>query len=134
MPFFKREGDRWKPGAAPKPLPFPHILAAQPEARVWVTEGEKCAVAVQRLASVAVTSQGGSSAAGKADWSPLRGRRAIRLAATTIRQASTTGGTCCGLLLRRGQRAWRFGHRRAESRRWWRRGGLARTASGGDTS
>ena len=79
VPFFKREGDRWKPGAAPKPRPLfgLDILAAQPEARVWVTEGEKCAVAVQRLASVAVTSQGGSSAAGKADWSPLRGRRVI---------------------------------------------------------
>jgi hypothetical protein len=52
-------------------------LAAQPDAPVLVVEGEKCAVAINRLGGVAVTSPNGADAAGRAAWTPLRGRRVI---------------------------------------------------------
>jgi putative DNA primase/helicase len=76
VPFFKHEGERWKSGNTPdlRPLLGQDVLAAQPEAGAWVTEGEKCAARIHRLAGVAVTSPGGALAAGKADWRPLRGR------------------------------------------------------------
>ena len=79
IPFFKRSGGRFGAGAPVSPGPLFGLdwLAAQPNAPVFVVEGEKCAAALQRLAAVAVTSQGGSSAADKADWSPLRGRTVI---------------------------------------------------------
>ncbi len=77
IPYFKREGDAWKHGAAPTPRPLYNLdgLAAQPDAPVFITEGEKCARAINRLAGVAVTSLNGAEAAGRADWTPLRGRR-----------------------------------------------------------
>ena len=80
IPFFQRdEHDAWRPGAAPTPRPLYGLdrLAARRDAPVLVVEGEKAADAAQRLLPeyVAVTSPGGSNAAGKADWSPLRGRQ-----------------------------------------------------------
>ena len=52
-------------------------LAARPDAPVLVTEGEKAADAAALLFpdSICITSQGGSKAPGKSDWTPLRGRR-----------------------------------------------------------
>lgn len=78
-PYFKREGSEWRMGAAelPRPLYGLDRLADRPDAPVIVCEGEKAADAAERLspAVVAVTSPGGSSSAGRADWSPLKGRR-----------------------------------------------------------
>ncbi len=64
-----------------KPLYGLPALAANPNAHVWVVEGEKCAdrlndffeQAKMAAEQVAITS-GGSSSADKADWSPLNGR------------------------------------------------------------
>ncbi len=62
---------------APRPLYGLDRLAARPAAPVLVCEGEKTADAAGLLFPdlVCVTSQGGSKAPGKADWTPLRGRR-----------------------------------------------------------
>ena len=54
-------------------------LLARPGAPVLVTEGEACADAAQAALPdyVCVTSAGGSQAAGRTDWTPLRGRTVI---------------------------------------------------------
>lgn len=64
---------------APRPLFALDLLAGRPDAPVIVVEGEKTATAAgKRFADyVATTSPGGSKAARKADWSPLRGRRVV---------------------------------------------------------
>lgn len=70
---------QWKALPVPRPLYGLDRLAARPDAPVVVTEGEKAADAAGRLLPnyVAVTSSGGSKAAGKADWSPLAGRTVV---------------------------------------------------------
>jgi hypothetical protein len=70
---------RWESWPAPRPLYGLDRLAARPKARAIVVEGEKAANAAQRLLpdSVCITSPNGSKSAGKADWSPLRGREVI---------------------------------------------------------
>jgi putative DNA primase/helicase len=67
---------RWQAFPVPRPLYGLDRLAARPDAPVLVTEGEKTGDAAERLFPdyVAVTSPGGSKAAAKADWTPLRGR------------------------------------------------------------
>jgi len=67
---------RWKGVPAPRPLYNLDKLANRPDAPVVIVEGEKTADAAARifLASVVTTSQGGSKAVGKADWSVLAGR------------------------------------------------------------
>jgi hypothetical protein len=81
IPFFKREGAIWKAGiaASNRPLYGLDRLAARPDAQVLITEGEKAADAAKGLfpTYVVITSQGGSGAAGKTDWVPLRGRTAL---------------------------------------------------------
>jgi len=77
--FFKegdRESWRWQSWEEPRPLFGLDRLAQDPGAPVVVTEGEKSADAAQRLLDgyVCVTSPSGSKSAGKADWSPLKGR------------------------------------------------------------
>lgn len=56
---------------------LPRLLMEAPDAPVMVVEGEKAARAAEKLfpAFALTTSPGGSKAAGKADWSPLKGRR-----------------------------------------------------------
>jgi hypothetical protein len=63
----------------PRPLYGLDRLAARPDAPVLVVEGEKAAdAATMRFKDyVVVTSPGGSNAARKAEWSPLKGRRAV---------------------------------------------------------
>ncbi len=70
---------RWKSFAPFRPLYGLDRLAQRPDAPVVVTEGEGCADAAGALLPgyVAVTSSGGSKAAGKADWGALRGRRVV---------------------------------------------------------
>jgi putative DNA primase/helicase len=68
---------RWKAVPEPRPLYGLDRLAKRPDAPVAICEGEKSADAAARIFpnSVCITSPGGSQAASKADWSPLRGRR-----------------------------------------------------------
>jgi hypothetical protein len=68
---------RWRSWPQPRPLYGLDKLASRPEAPVLVAEGEKTTDAAEQLFPdcVAITSPGGSKAAGQADWSPLRGRR-----------------------------------------------------------
>jgi hypothetical protein len=74
-----RERWRWKGFPQPRPLYGLDRLAARLDAPVVVCEGEKAADAAAELLPefVAVTSPGGSKAAGKAGWGPLAGRRVV---------------------------------------------------------
>jgi putative DNA primase/helicase len=67
---------RWESWPPKRPLYGLHDLTQRPTAPVVVCEGEKSADAITRLVPtfVGVTSPNGSKGAGKADWSPLRGR------------------------------------------------------------
>jgi putative DNA primase/helicase len=67
---------RWESWPPKRPLYGLQRLAEQPSAPVLICEGEKAADAATRLLPgfVAVTSPNGSKSAGKADWSPLKGR------------------------------------------------------------
>ncbi len=56
---------------------LPELLAAPPDAHVYVVEGEACADVLAKLDMVATTS-GGADSAGTANWTPLRGR-SVRL-------------------------------------------------------
>ncbi len=71
-----RRAWRWKAPPNPRPLYGLDRLAARPEARVLVVEGEKSADAAQKLFPdyVAITSPNGAEAAASSDWSPLAGR------------------------------------------------------------
>lgn len=64
---------------SPRPLFGLDLLASRPDAPVIVVEGEKTTTAAGKRFGdhVAITSPGGSKAARKADWSPLKGRRVI---------------------------------------------------------
>ena len=68
---------RWESWPQKRPLYGLQGLAERSSAPVVVCEGEKAADAATRLLPgfVVVTSPNGSKSAGKADWSPLRGRR-----------------------------------------------------------
>ena len=67
---------RWESWPPKRPLYGLERLAERPSTPVVVCEGEKAADAATRLlpSFVAVTSPNGSKSAGKADWSPLKGR------------------------------------------------------------
>jgi hypothetical protein len=67
---------RWKGFPVPRPIFGLDRLAARPDAPVLMVEGEKTADAAGSLFldHVVVTSPGGSKAASKTDWAPLRGR------------------------------------------------------------
>lgn len=81
VPHFRPNGSGWLAGGPPEPSPLYglEVLAADPDKPVWVVEGEKCASALQSVGFVAVTTQGGSSSARKADWSALEGRSKVYL-------------------------------------------------------
>ncbi|MBK1717608.1 hypothetical protein [Thiocystis violacea] len=73
IPFFRRRvRGGWTVGAPPEPRPLFGLDTLARDGPILVTEGEKDASALQALALAAVTSQGGSQAAGKSDWTPLR--------------------------------------------------------------
>jgi len=76
IPFFTRDGSTWQAGGLPDPRPIfglEWIAASTDRRAVIVTEGEKCAAALQCLGLPAVTSIGGSKAANCTDWQPLSG-------------------------------------------------------------
>jgi putative DNA primase/helicase len=70
---------RWKQWPEPRPIYGLDRLAQNLAAAVVIVEGEKCADAASKVfpASVVITSPGGSNAAKKVDWSPLKGRRVL---------------------------------------------------------
>jgi len=72
---------QWKAAPVPRPLYGLDRLAAAPAAPVLVLEGEKTADAGASLFPdfAVMTWSGGSKAAGKADWTPLAGRRVVIL-------------------------------------------------------
>lgn len=75
IPFFKPNNKGFDMGIDlnPRPLFGLDRLANQPNNKaVFVVEGEKPAATLQSLGLCAVTSLGGSQAANKADWIPLR--------------------------------------------------------------
>ena len=59
-----------------KPLYGLHLIAADPNARIWVVEGEKAADALTKLAH-SQSRSGGADSAKAADWKPLAGRNCI---------------------------------------------------------
>ena len=61
---------------APRPIyRLPQVLAT--DGPIYVAEGEKAAGALASIGLISTTSPNGSKSAGKADWSPLRGRRVV---------------------------------------------------------
>ena len=67
----------WELGA-PEPLrPLYHLAEVEQADVVHVVEGEKCADALASVGLVATTSLGGSNAAHKSDWEPLRGKQVV---------------------------------------------------------
>jgi len=68
-----------RPFTGPRRLYNLPAFAERPDAQVLVVEGEKCADAAARLLPgvVATCWQGGGKAAGKSDWSPVRGREVL---------------------------------------------------------
>jgi uncharacterized protein (DUF927 family) len=74
-------GEGWRLAHWPDARPLYNLakLAADPQAPVIVTEGEKAADAASRVFpdSIGTTSSGGANAACKTDWTPLAGRRAL---------------------------------------------------------
>lgn len=73
IPFFKRTAGReWAAGAPAEPRPLFGLETLDRPGPLFVTEGEKDAAALHALGLAAVTSQGGSQSAARADWEPLR--------------------------------------------------------------
>jgi hypothetical protein len=73
VPFFRHRKKGWEKGAPPQPSPLFGLHTLPGADRVCIVEGERCAAALHGLGIPAVTSQGGSTAARLADWSPLSG-------------------------------------------------------------
>lgn len=67
-----RRADGWHIAAMAEPRPLYRLPEVRNAPRVIVTEGEKCADAARSLGFVATTSAGGSQAASKTDWRPVR--------------------------------------------------------------
>ncbi len=76
-----RRADGWVVGgmASPRPLYRLDDLAAQPDATVYVVEGEKAADAGRTLGVLTTTSAHGGAAPRQSDWSPLAGREVVIL-------------------------------------------------------
>lgn len=78
----KADGSGWIIGGMPTPRPLywlPDLLATPAGSRVFVVEGEKAADAARAVGLTATTSPHGSKSAGKADWSPVKGRDVVIL-------------------------------------------------------
>ena len=77
--IYTSEGWQWAAMPSNRPLYGLRDLLQNPDADVYVVEGEKCVDAAKTIFpnAVIVTSSGGSNAADKSDWSVLKGRRVI---------------------------------------------------------
>lgn len=65
----------WLSFPKPRPLYGLPLLAAKPDARVVIVEGEKCADALRERGLLVITWPGGSKAVKHADWTPINGRK-----------------------------------------------------------
>ncbi len=65
-----------KPGSRP-PYRLPELLAAPPDAEIWIVEGEKKADLMAGMGFVATTSSNGAQSPAKTDWSAVKGRRVV---------------------------------------------------------
>lgn len=77
-----RHADGWRLEHMAEPRPIFHVEFLEDADRAYVVEGEKCCDAMSLeggLGLSSTTSSGGSSAAGKTDWSPLAGREVVIL-------------------------------------------------------
>lgn len=77
-----RRGDGWVIAAMPEPRPLlnlPELSRLPDGAWVYIVEGETCVDAARAIGLVATTSAGGSKAAGKSDWSVMKGKVAVIL-------------------------------------------------------
>ncbi|MCG9000245.1 hypothetical protein LH450_03600 [Laribacter hongkongensis] len=79
-PFFY-DGDRWRLGEpdfsqGKKPILNLPLLLENPDAEVWLVEGEKSAASLTDVGVLATTS-GGATSIGGADWIPLAGRNIV---------------------------------------------------------
>jgi hypothetical protein len=73
IPFFKRTASGGlMVGAPTEPRPLFGLNTLEWSGPIFITEGEKDASALHALALAAVTSQGGSQAAARSDWTPLQ--------------------------------------------------------------
>jgi hypothetical protein len=72
-------------------------IATNPDAVVWITEGEQKADALNKLGLVATTS-GGSTSADTADWQPLRGRT-VRIWPDCDESGAAYAGAVANILL-----------------------------------
>jgi hypothetical protein len=75
-------GDGWVIAAMPEPRPLlnlPELSRLPDGAWVYIVEGETCVDAARAIGLVATTSAGGSNAAGKSDWSVMKGKVAVIL-------------------------------------------------------
>jgi len=77
-PVFKN-GTGWRVGAMKAPRYLYQLPSVEESNVVFVVEGEKVAEALGNLGLIATTSQGGSNAATKTDWSPLAGKEVVIL-------------------------------------------------------
>lgn len=77
-----RRGDGWVIAAMPEPRPLlnlPELSRLPDGAWVYIVEGETCVDAARAIGLVVTTSAGGSKAAGKSDWSVMKGKVAVIL-------------------------------------------------------
>jgi len=97
----KRNGQGYEMGEPKfqngKPLYALHRIANNPEAIVWVTEGETKANALEKLGLLAVTS-GSSTSADSTDWKPLRGKT-IKIFPDNDEAGKSYAGTVANILL-----------------------------------
>jgi len=94
---------KWKSSPAPRPLYGLDRLAAQSEAPVLITEGEKATDAARELLPdhVCVTTMNGAQSPDKSDFSPLRGRQ-VRIWADHDEPGARYARTCARLALEAG--------------------------------
>lgn len=79
IPYFKIKDGKYRAGALSKNVPLygAHRLSTRNTETVFFIEGEKCAVAILKLGGLAVTTQGGTKAVHKSDFTPLKNRKIL---------------------------------------------------------
>jgi hypothetical protein len=75
----RRDPDGWRLGAMPEPRPLYNLPEVVKSEHIFITEGEKCADVLIRLGLTGTTSAGGSQAAAKTDWGPLKDKHVFIL-------------------------------------------------------
>ena len=101
VPFFERCNGKWKSGAPPEPRPLfglDVLSKAAPRDIAYITEGEKAAAALHSLDLPAVTSLGGSRAASKADWTPLKDFTRVSILPDNDSSGEAYARAVCGIL------------------------------------